>query len=103
MYKDIREAAREAVRNMIAMLVAEHELTREEAYMLCSVAGDLKMHEVVSRPCLFRCPDSIRANRPGRHAKLCCELSLYDIANLKAHEDLQIGMMMPKSIFGNKA
>lgn len=33
---------------MIAMLVAEYGLNREEAYMLCSVAGDLKMHEVVS-------------------------------------------------------
>lgn len=46
---DIREATRSAVRNMIAYLVAEHGLDRVEAYILCSVAGDLKMHEVVCR------------------------------------------------------
>lgn len=45
---DIREATRAAVRHMIAFLVAEHALSRDEAYMLCSVAGDLRMHEVVS-------------------------------------------------------
>ena len=32
---------------MITYLVAEHGLDRVEAYILCSVAGDLKMHEVV--------------------------------------------------------
>ena len=46
--KDIREATRDTVRHMITFLEAEHGLTRVEAYMLCSVAGDLKMHEVVS-------------------------------------------------------
>ena len=44
---DIREAARDAVRHMIAMLVEEHGLDRVNAYMLCSIAGDLRMHEVV--------------------------------------------------------
>lgn len=34
---------------MVTFLGAEYDLTREEAYILCSVAGDLKMHEVVSR------------------------------------------------------
>jgi acetamidase/formamidase len=33
---------------MIEFLRAEHGLAREEAYMLCSVAGDLRLHEVVS-------------------------------------------------------
>jgi len=47
---DIREAARDAVRNMIAFLCAEHNMTRTEAYMLCSLAGDLRMHEVVDMP-----------------------------------------------------
>ncbi|KAF8435421.1 hypothetical protein L210DRAFT_966803 [Boletus edulis BED1] len=47
---DIREATRSAVRNMIAYLAAEHGLDQVEAYMLCSVAGDLKMHEVVDMP-----------------------------------------------------
>jgi acetamidase/formamidase len=45
---DIREATRTAVRNMIQFLVAEYQMDRVDAYMLCSVAGDLKMHEVVS-------------------------------------------------------
>ena len=45
---DIREATRAAVRNMIAFLGAEHDLSSVDAYMLCSVAGDLRMHEVVS-------------------------------------------------------
>lgn len=44
---DIREATRDAVRHMIAFLGAEYGLDRVKAYMLCSVAGDLRMHEVV--------------------------------------------------------
>lgn len=44
---DIREATRDAVRHMIAFLQAEHGLDNVAAYMLCSVAGDLRMHEVV--------------------------------------------------------
>lgn len=32
---------------MIEFLVAEYDLSKIEAYMLCSVAGDLRMHEVV--------------------------------------------------------
>jgi len=48
--EDIREATRSAVRNMIEYLGAEHQLDRVEAYMLCSVAGDLRMHEVVDMP-----------------------------------------------------
>jgi acetamidase/formamidase len=47
---DMREATRSAVRNMIDFLVAEYGLDRVEAYMLCSVAGDLRMHEVVDMP-----------------------------------------------------
>ncbi|TFY52386.1 hypothetical protein EVJ58_g10048, partial [Rhodofomes roseus] len=47
---DIREAARAAVRHMIALLAVEHGLEREDAYILCSVAGDLRMHEVVDMP-----------------------------------------------------
>lgn len=44
---DIREATRAAVRNMINFLEAEYKMDRVAAYMLCSVAGDLRMHEVV--------------------------------------------------------
>lgn len=47
---DIKEATRSAVRNMIDFLVADYGLDRVEAYMLCSVAGDLRMHEVVDMP-----------------------------------------------------
>ena len=44
------EAARKATEYMIDYLVAEHGLTAEEAYMLCSLAGDLKIAEVVDVP-----------------------------------------------------
>ena len=43
-------AARKATEYMIDYLVAEHGLTEEEAYMLCSLAGDLKINEVVDVP-----------------------------------------------------
>jgi len=35
---------------MIAYLGAEYGLEREDAYMLCSVAGDLRLLEVVDMP-----------------------------------------------------
>ncbi|MDE3003466.1 MAG: acetamidase/formamidase family protein [Gemmatimonadota bacterium] len=44
------EAARKATGYMIDYLTAEHGLTPEEAYILCSVAGDLKISEVVDVP-----------------------------------------------------
>jgi acetamidase/formamidase len=44
---DLMEGAKAAVRAMIAWLVEEHGLSREDAYILCSVAGDLKILEVV--------------------------------------------------------
>lgn len=47
---DLREAARKAVRSAIDWLVAEKELARNEAYMLCSVVGDLKIAEAVDMP-----------------------------------------------------
>ncbi|KAJ7753593.1 Formamidase [Mycena maculata] len=47
---DMRTATRAAVRNMIAFLCAEHGLDRAAAYMLCSVAADLRLHEVVDMP-----------------------------------------------------
>lgn len=47
---DLMEAARTAVRAMIDHLVANHGLTREQAYILCSVAVDLKLSEVVDAP-----------------------------------------------------
>ena len=70
---DMRDATRAAVRNMIEFLAAEHGFARVEAYMLCSVAGDLRMHEVVDMPnyvvsarvCppLLRSPSRVRGSR----------------------------------------
>jgi len=42
------EAAEKAVRYMIDYLVQQHGLRNSEAYMLCSLAADLKIAEVVS-------------------------------------------------------
>lgn len=46
----IDQATRKAISYMIDYLVNEHNLTREDAYMLCSLAGDLKIAEVVDVP-----------------------------------------------------
>jgi acetamidase/formamidase len=47
---DLMEACRLATRNMIDYLAREHGLDRKEAYILCSVAADLKIHEIVDTP-----------------------------------------------------
>ena len=47
---DLMEAAKDAVRAMIDHLVDHHNLSRTDAYLLSSVAGDLKINEVVDRP-----------------------------------------------------
>jgi acetamidase/formamidase len=47
---DLLEACRLATRNMIDYLVKEHNLNSNEAYILCSVAADLRIHEVVDAP-----------------------------------------------------
>jgi acetamidase/formamidase len=44
---DLMEGTRKAVLAMVEWIVAEHGLTRQDAYMLCSLAGDLKILEVV--------------------------------------------------------
>lgn len=46
----IDEAAKKATRYMIDYLEEEHGMTREDAYALCSLAGDLKIAEVVDVP-----------------------------------------------------
>ncbi|MHC4739682.1 MAG: acetamidase/formamidase family protein [Planctomycetota bacterium] len=48
--RTIDEAAKKATGYMIDYLAAEHGLSREDAYMLCSLAGDLKIAEVVDIP-----------------------------------------------------
>ena len=45
--EDLTLAAKGAVREMIDFLVTEKHLTRDDAYMLCSVAGDLDVTQVV--------------------------------------------------------
>ena len=47
---DLMEASRSAVRGMIDHLVDQRGLSREDAYMLCSLAADLKITEVVDAP-----------------------------------------------------
>ena len=47
---DLLEATRKAVRHMIGHLERTHGLSRSDAYMLCSVAVDLKIAEVVDAP-----------------------------------------------------
>jgi len=46
----IDEAAKKATRYMIEYLVDTRGLSREQAYMLCSIAGDLKIAETVDVP-----------------------------------------------------
>jgi len=47
---DLREAARDAVKRMIDYLGREHRIAPVDAYLLCSVAVDLKISEVVDAP-----------------------------------------------------
>ncbi|GKT65689.1 acetamidase formamidase [Colletotrichum tofieldiae] len=47
---DLLEASRKALRSLIAHLVVTRGLEREEAYMLCSVAADLRIAEAVDMP-----------------------------------------------------
>jgi len=47
---DLMLATKESVRNMIGWLTATYGLSREEAYVLCSVAADVRVHEVVDQP-----------------------------------------------------
>ena len=45
--EDLDEAVREAVQEMISLLEQEWNISRMEAYSLCSVAGDLRVTQVV--------------------------------------------------------
>jgi acetamidase/formamidase len=49
-HTDLMEAARNAVRYMIEHLGRTRGLAREEAFVLCSVAADLRISEVVDAP-----------------------------------------------------
>ncbi len=47
---DLMENARNAVRDTIGWLKADHGLSREDAYVLCSLAGDLRISQIVDQP-----------------------------------------------------
>ncbi|MGH6946949.1 MAG: acetamidase/formamidase family protein [Kiloniellales bacterium] len=47
---DLFEGAKAAVSGMIELLARRHGLQPVEAYMLCSVAGDLRISEIVDQP-----------------------------------------------------
>jgi acetamidase/formamidase len=47
---DLMEASQNAVRGMIDLLGQTHGLSAENAYMLCSVCGDLRISEIVDHP-----------------------------------------------------
>ena len=46
---DLSNATRKAVRNMVNFLASTKGLSREDAYMLVSVAGNLAITEIVDR------------------------------------------------------
>jgi acetamidase/formamidase len=46
-HQELYEATKTAVREMIDFLVAEKHLSRDDAYMLTSVAGDVDITELV--------------------------------------------------------
>ena len=47
LHTDLDEAAKLATREMIDFLVTEKKMNRDEAYMLCSVAADLHVTQIV--------------------------------------------------------
>lgn len=47
---DLMEDSKNAVRDLIAWLGHEHGLGREDAYVLCSLAADLKISQIVDQP-----------------------------------------------------
>jgi acetamidase/formamidase len=47
---DLMQAARDAVRSMVDLLTKQHGMPAIDAYMLCSVCGDLRISEIVDMP-----------------------------------------------------
>jgi acetamidase/formamidase len=47
---DLMEAAKAAVMGMIDLLSKQHRMSAVDAYMLCSVCGDLRISEIVDMP-----------------------------------------------------
>ncbi len=69
--EDLTLAAKDAVREMINFLVTEKKLSRDDAYMLCSVAGDLNTTQVVdgTRGAHMIMPKSIFGKLPKAKSK----------------------------------
>ncbi len=47
---DLMQCARSALRSMIDLLTRQHSLPAVDAYLLCSVCGDLRISEIVDLP-----------------------------------------------------
>ena len=47
---DLKRCAEDATRAMIVYLETEHKLSRNDAYILCSLTVDLKINEIVDEP-----------------------------------------------------
>jgi acetamidase/formamidase len=47
---DLMTNSKNAIRGLIDWLAAEHDLSREDAYVLCSLAADLKISQIVDAP-----------------------------------------------------
>jgi acetamidase/formamidase len=94
------DATKDAVRGMIATLTAQHGLSAVESYMLCSVAGDLRLHEVVSvfPSRSMACAEVLYVQVDMPNYVVSC-LGL--IALMRALIMTQVGMMIPQSIFGH--
>ncbi len=58
---------------MIEFLETDYGLSKVDAYMLCSVAGDLRMHEVVSLPALDA---SELLNSPADDSGICDKVDM---------------------------
>jgi len=54
---DLNEATRLATREMVEFLVAEKKLSREDAYLLCSLAADLRVTQAVDVTKGVHCAD----------------------------------------------
>ena len=49
-FPDLMQASRDAVGSMIDLLCKDTGMDAVEAYMLCSVCGDLRISEIVDMP-----------------------------------------------------
>jgi acetamidase/formamidase len=66
--EDLDEAAKDALRDMIRLLQDHAKLKAEEAYMLCSLAADVRISQLVniSKGCHVMFPKAILQSAPSR-------------------------------------